>query len=118
MSAYSKARCDRLLFQRLYAQPPAFNATLPVRMPQHLQVWTVPHVSTVWLCAARLHWATVSEVWDRATRRHGPVQPSDVEAMLVRSDSGLIKCRAWHRRPVQLDHAGSSKRAPLCPASR
>jgi len=66
----------------------------PILLPFHTQVWTVPHVSTVWLCAARLHWATVSEIWQRATQRHGPVQPSDVKAMLVSADSGLVTRRA------------------------
>ena len=53
----------------------------------------MPHVSTVWLCAARLHWATVSEVWQRATARHGPVQPSHVDTMLVSTDRPQ---HPWH----------------------
>ena len=54
----------------------------------------MPHVSTVWLCAARLHWATVSEIWQRATQRHGPVKPSDVETMLVSAVLDMIRSRA------------------------
>jgi len=66
----------------------------------------VPHVSTVWLCAARLHWATVSEIWQRATRQHGPVKPADVETMLV--SAATRACSHVGLRHVQPDHAQTS----------
>ena len=49
----------------------------------------MPTVSTVWLSSARLHWASLSEVWRRAVGRHGWVQAADVDAMLA-SASGLV----------------------------
>ena len=47
------------------------------------QVWTMPIVSTVWLCGSRLHWAMVSELWRRAIGQHGRVQSSHLETILV-----------------------------------
>ena len=59
------------------------------------QVWGLPDVALrlpyVFLPAGqfklrrgiRLRWATMLEVWRRATSRHGPMQPSDVSTMVV-----------------------------------
>ena len=49
----------------------------------------MPRESAVWLCAPRLHWATVSELWQRAISRNGLLQPSHADAMLVRGNPSL-----------------------------